>query len=798
MVSDMISDDRTIKVLTNENQQLQQRLKEMEAILQMKDAELAAARIESKASLEQLAEMLPAAIHVLEGDKFSYINTSFSEITGYSKEECLNMNYWETIDPEYQDMVRQHVLERRRNEHLPNSRYELKVIAKDGGILWFDHSACQIKLAGQTAIIAVLYDITERKAAEEKILQQHASLQETHAELEEINYELQSSQSSLMEINNKLRQSENRYRTLVEAVPEIVAHININGDFMWVNDMGKEFFGQEVCGRHLSEFFFDSEDYQQAALKVIPLVKDYEGIIQVETLMKRKDGQLRLLKWQSKTLKENSKTIGTISTAQDITEIREAEIQLKASEQRYRDLFEKSPIGLIKVDREGNILDLNQYYLDIIEPPSKEALTSKNLYTIAQNIPEFAAAFNEHLHRYLSGQSISTEIHFTTSWGKKVWIRYIIDPIFDQDGNVVEAIVACEEISAWKQAQEKIKYLSYNDALTGVYNRAFFDEELRRINVTRQLPLSIIIGDVNGLKLVNDAFGHHTGDKLLITITRILKSCFREEDIIARWGGDEFAILLPRTPQATAYAICERINLACREHGPNPILPSIALGVATKENIHEDIDKVMLAAEDVMYRNKLLESKSIRNSMISSLETSLHEKTFETREHAYRIQNLGLQFGKSLGLPENELDSLALLANLHDIGKIGIPDNILCKPGPLSAEEWEIIKKHPEIGYRILYSCHELLAIANEVLAHHEKWDGSGYPERLKGSDIPILSRILAIVDAYDVMTHEQSYKKAISHAEALEEIRNCAGSHFDPELVKVFLSIFTETTFAS
>jgi len=588
-----------------------------------------------------------------------------------------------------------------------------------------------------------------------------------------------------------LRVSDTRYKTLVEAVPEIVAHLNWHGDYIWVNEMGKEFFGDDVCGRHFAEYFSSYEEYQRIESKLIPLLKDYEGIIPLEAMMKRKDGQLRLLKWQSKTVIEEGKTIGTLATASDITEIRKAELQLIASEQQYRDLFEKSPIGLLKVDRNGKILDLNQYYLDMIEPPSKEALTAQNLFAIAQNIPEFGQALSKNLPVFEKGQSFSTEIQFTTSWGKRVWIRYKVDPVFDTDGNPIEAVVACEEISAWKQAQEKIRYLSYNDALTGVYNRAFFDEELRRLNVSRQLPISIIVGDVNGLKLVNDAFGHQTGDKLLITIARILKNVCREEDIIARWGGDEFAILLPKTPYETAYGICERINAACKENVTDPIPLSIAMGLATKTLVCEDIYKIMSSAEDIMYRHKLLESKSIRNAIISSLETNLYEKTFETREHAYRMQKLCQQFGKALGLPDNEMDHLTLLANLHDIGKIGVPASILNKPGPLDEEEWTIIRKHPEIGYRILFSSHELVSIADEVLAHHEKWDGSGYPKALKAHDIPILSRILAIIDAYDVMTNERAYKNAISHKEALEEIKKCSGSHFDPELAWAFIYAF-------
>ncbi|HRX22477.1 MAG TPA: diguanylate cyclase, partial [Syntrophomonadaceae bacterium] len=301
----------------------------------------------------------------------------------------------------------------------------------------------------------------------------------------------------------------------------------------------------------------------------------------------------------------------------------------------------------------------------------------------------------------------------------------------------------------------------------------------------------LMVIDLDNFKSVNDTFGHSTGDKLLQNIAHILRDCCRSEDIVARWGGDEFVILLPRTSSMTAYSICERIRNACRAGSSDPIQASLALGAASKESCDEDINKVITEAEDAMYRNKLLENKSTRNAIITSLETSLHEKTMETREHAQRIQNMCIQFGRALDLPANEIDRLVLLARLHDIGKIGIADDILNKTGELSIEEWLEIKKHPEIGYRIVQTSHELAAIAEEILYHHERWDGSGYPEGLQAHEIPFLTRILSIADAYDVMTHARSYKESLTHDQAVQEIIRCSATHFDPELVTVFLELF-------
>ncbi len=341
-------------------------------------------------------------------------------------------------------------------------------------------------------------------------------------------------------------------------------------------------------------------------------------------------------------------------------------------------------------------------------------------------------------------------------------------------------------------AEEKIRYLSFNDSLTGLYNRAFATTEIERMDSLCLFPLSIIVGDVNSLKLINDAFGYDAGDKLLNTIAAIIQQACRQGDIVARWSGDEFVVILPQTTHKEAYNICQHIQQLCREVPNNdPIQPSIALGASCKDMVDQDIYAVLAEAEASMYRNKLLERSSLRNSLISSLEQILNERTHETQEHACRMQVISIVFAQELGLARNEIDRLVLLAKLHDIGKIGVPDNILAKTKPLNPEEWEIIKQHPEIGSRITKTSHDLISIADEVMCHHERWDGTGYPGKLKGEEIPYLARIISIVDSYDVMTHGRPYKAAISSSEALLEIANCGGTQFDPKLAMCFFTVF-------
>ncbi|MFZ3086272.1 MAG: HD domain-containing phosphohydrolase [Candidatus Hydromicrobium sp.] len=256
--------------------------------------------------------------------------------------------------------------------------------------------------------------------------------------------------------------------------------------------------------------------------------------------------------------------------------------------------------------------------------------------------------------------------------------------------------------------------------------------------------------------------------------------------------GDEFSILLPKTTERDSEEIVNRIRTACLKTNDQKIPLSISLGTSTKINDDCDIGTIVKEAEDRMYRRKLLEIKSISSSIISSLERTLQEKSYETEEHAVRMKEMALILGHSLKLSENKLNELSLLSTLHDIGKIAIPDEILMKPGKLTEKEWDIVKRHPEVGYNISGSSPQLEPIADAVLSHHEWWDGSGYPQGLKGENIPLISRIISIIDAYDVMTHDRSYKKAVSKKESLEELKRCAGTQFDPKLVKIFIQVLS------
>ncbi|HWR06019.1 diguanylate cyclase domain-containing protein [Sporomusa sp.] len=352
-----------------------------------------------------------------------------------------------------------------------------------------------------------------------------------------------------------------------------------------------------------------------------------------------------------------------------------------------------------------------------------------------------------------------------------------------------------QELAERRKIEKKLRYMSYHDALTGLYNRTFFKREMGRFDRSGKRPVAIILCDVDGLKLINDTLGHEQGDLLLDAVADVIKSSVRASDIVARIGGDEFAILLPDTDDKRVGTICTRIRSAVdaynAEHLELPLSMSLGFAVSAIDVAGTvTMNELFREADDNMYREKLHRSRNTRSAIVNALLKALEIRDFITEGHGDRMQEWVEGLATTLNLSERRTGDIKLLAQFHDIGKVGIPDRILFKPDQLTSVEHMEVQRHADIGYRIAQSISDLIPISDFILKHHEWWNGSGYPIGLKGKEIPLECRILAIVDAYDAMTSDRPYRKARNPAAALAELRVQAGSQFDPELTAIFCEL--------
>ena len=376
--------------------------------------------------------------------------------------------------------------------------------------------------------------------------------------------------------------------------------------------------------------------------------------------------------------------------------------------------------------------------------------------------------------------------------GHLIWIEQHIHPVIDSNGKITALEGIARNITERIEMEERLTFLSMKDPVTGLYNRTFFEHAYQNFDAECYNPLGIILCDIDGLKLINDTLGHSAGDWLLLAAAWAIQESFRENDVIARIGGDEFAILLPKTPSVMVETAVKRIEASVQKYNDYGIGVhlSMSVGFACRDNSNVNIGDLFKNADNNMYREKLYRSQSVRSTIVNTLMKTLEARDFITEEHTERVQNIVVKLATAGGFPENRLTDLKLLVQFHDIGKVGIPDRILFKPGKLTQKEIQEMQRHPEIGYRIAQSAPDLVPIADWILKHHEWWNGNGYPLKLKGEEIPIECRILAIVDAFDAMTNDRPYRQALSWEKALHELKTASGKQFDPILVEQFTKL--------
>ncbi len=598
--------------------------------------------------------------------------------------------------------------------------------------------------------------------------------------------------SELQKTMSDLKESEKRYSSLFENNHSVMLIINpADGRIVDANPAACLYYGysqEKICSLNISDInIFSMEQIQDEMQKA---ASEHRNPFFFQHRLS--SGEHRNVEVYSGPIDISGQHL-LYSIIHDITERKKAETELFQEKEQLKVTLHSIGDGVITTDIDGRVTLINEIAQELTGWSFEEAVgqqLSSVFYIVDEETNQVCE--NPVQKALITGRVIELANN-TILVSKNGTKRFISDsgaPIRDRDGKVFGVVLVFRDVTEKRLQENEIRYLSFHDKLTGLYNRTFFEREVKRCDILEFLPLSLVIGDVNGLKLTNDIFGHEVGDKLLKTISGTIEKVCRGEGIIARWGGDEFVIILPKTTKSKALELCQQIQEQFLMMPQDPIQPNITFGAATKEGVNSDIHVILKEAEDIMYRRKLLEGKSVRSSLITSLEKTLYARSYETEEHAQRILSIAIKIGQEMGLTSSELDELGLLAILHDIGKIGIPDHILTKPLQLNEEEWREMKRHPEIGYRIAQSTPELSHVADLILSHHERWDGKGYPMGRKGNEIPKMARIIAIIDAFDVMTHSRPYKDAMTVMEAVIEIRRCSGSQFDPVIADLFAKI--------
>ena len=733
---------------------------------------------------------------------FTYISPSMKDVGGYEPEELLGKSPFEFIHPDDKkklfSILKNYVNTKLKKfftgkELLISKRIELRF--KDKEENWRNFQSTGNIVGDQ--LLFITRDITDHKKVEERI-----------------------------------KQSEEKYRSLFENMPVAYYRTDREGNFIMITPAGVKLFGydslKDILGKNIPKYFYFNSEDRKKYLKKLEKNKGY--LKDFKLTLKRKDGTPLIISDTSHFYYDKEENIaGVEGIFVDITERKQNETMQKVLYNISK--AANSPISLKQLYKTihkelGTIIDTTNFYIALVDEKEDKVYFPYHQDEKDNNFPIVKLSTTNTLTTYviktgrpllndnnqyneMIAQGILTPMGSTTP--QSIWLgvplkvedrvigamavqNYTNPNLYSKKNIKLLEFISSQAATAIerKQTEEKIKYLSFHDSLTGLYNRAYFEEELERYNFPRYYPLSIVMLDVNGLKVINDTFGHYEGDRLLQHLSQVLTSVSRQGDILARIGGDEFAILLPSTTFEQAHGFCERIKKACQQDKIKPIYLrlNISLGQATQEGEYKDTNTLLKEADRKMYQDKLFSAQSREKYFLESFRIILAERDPHASDHAQRLQELALFLGNKVGLSEYQLGNLKLLALLHDIGKIGIPDSILFKTYILTPSEWKKMREHSRIGYRMAKNIPDFAPIAREILYHHEHWDGTGYPDGLKGEKIPLLSRIISIVDAYDVMQSRRPYKGAMSKTKALKEIKRCAGTQFDPQLVEIFLKM--------
>ncbi len=611
--------------------------------------------------------------------------------------------------------------------------------------------------------------------------------------------EVKARTEEIIETNYELKESKDRLELILDSAAEGIYGVDLDGICTFVNDSALKILGydshDELLGKNIHDLIHHSStegfliDVKECL--ILDSINKGKGNHVNNEVFWRKDKTFFPVEYFSYPQKLEGETVGGVVTFMDITERKNLEHKVYSEKEQFRTTLLSVGDGVISTDSKGRIKLMNPVAESLTGWTQSEA-QGLPLENVFNRINEYTGETCESpVERVLGNMEVielANNTLLVSKDGRRIPIEDSAAPIRNEVGITTGIVVVFRDFTEKKEKLNEIKYLSYHDHLTGLYNRRYIEDSLTRLDTQRNFPFTIMSVDVNGLKLTNDTFGHEMGDKILISCGKILREVCREDDIIGRMGGDEFMILLPSTDEVVAQKIKERIEIASKKIRLDSVIVSLAVGFSTKDTEDIEIQTVMSKADNNMYKNKLKYGKIMRSQTIELLLKNINLKYDNEQIHTERVSQYCEAIAREIGFSENEVNKVKTAAVLHDIGKITISTEILNKPGRLTQDEYEIIKKHPETGYQILKSVDEYAPFALDILYHHERIDGNGYPEGLKGEEIPLVARIIAVADTYEAMMAKRPYQIPKTKDEAIQELIRCSGSQFDPEIVRVFV----------
>lgn len=489
----------------------------------------------------------------------------------------------------------------------------------------------------------------------------------------------------------------------------------------------------------------------------------------------------------SKKNKDHTKVIQAINQVLDasqfyLVENQQHQHELTLENQRVKLLMNSAADIIFELDKDARYTSIYGKGLKKIQLKASDFIgrTVTDIYGIDDSDREII------FKKALSGENIIYDWVFVIE-GRTIYFESSVSPVYDENNEIIGAVGITRDVTEPVERKKQIEHISTHDFLTDLYNRRYFVDTYMDMQANKHYPIGILMMDLNGLKIFNDAYGHDIGDQALIETAKVLEMLVPENGIVARIGGDEFAILTDHVIESDLIRLKEDIQQHLSSVKVKDLSISIAIGIHLIES-QVPIEKILKLAEDKMYRNKITEGKSSRNNAIQNILERLLNTYEEERVHATKVSRYSKLIGQALGLKADDVKELELAGLYHDIGKITIPESILYKASKLSEQEYEVIKKHTENGYNILRAADEYSHLANYALYHHERFDGTGYPQGLSGKEIPYFSRIICVADAFESMTNYRSYKEKKTFEEATQELKDFAGKQFDPDIVKVFV----------